>query len=305
MRNCYKREDVFICRHDTHRRFDFHVSAWHVLREKHCYPDGCVSFLWRCKLLDKGGSCLKRYRHVGNNCTQCRYYTEEKIHRRPEVLLPAGEFDAFRAECQSFDEWFEDNGQRLALVGGRVTHVHPHLLRRVDGAHTSLHLRGFFARLDPAYIGMHGFDDALYVRFSRSQQERHGLAAGDEVETEAWVRFDRGRVVAEQVRRIHVDARAGARPVGWNDALLDRSSAVRLSGQPGRCLRCERGLLIDVEQLGTVRGASGGRPRRELLCLAGIGRPEGCPYEGLLKLQEELAPAAGKVSGCNLRIRPA
>ena len=107
MRNCYKREDVFVCRHDMHRGFDYRVSAHHVLREKNCYPHGCVDFLWKCKLLDKGGTCPKGYRHVGNNCTECRHYDEEKIHRYPELLISAMEYRAYQRECRRFDDWLD------------------------------------------------------------------------------------------------------------------------------------------------------------------------------------------------------
>jgi hypothetical protein len=312
MRNCYKREDVFLCRHDAHRRFDHRISAFHVLREKRCYPDGCVSFLWKCKLLDKGGACPKRYRHVGNNCTQCRSYTEEKIHRRPEIMLAPEAFESFRDECRRFDEWLEDHGGRLLQVGGLITHLHPHLVQRREGRHASLSLRGFLVRLMPAYVGLRGLEDALYMRMSRVQQQRVRFAVGDGVEAEGWLRMDRGRIVVEPLRRVHRESSGGGTPAQWDRALLDRTAAVRLATQPGRCLGCERGLLVDVEDVearsdrrGDRRGGPGNGRRRELLCLEGIGRPADCPYEGLVDLREGTTVTLQGGSGCNLSAPPA
>ncbi|MCK4303619.1 MAG: hypothetical protein KAY24_05210, partial [Candidatus Eisenbacteria sp.] len=232
MHNCYKREDVFICRHDLHRSFDYRVSAYHILHEKRCYPEGCIDFIWKCKLLDKGGSCPKGYHHVGNNCTNCRYYDEEKVHRRPELLISEDEYLVYQDECRLFDEWLEDHEGRLLDAGGRVTDIRPYLVKRVDGPRRSLSLRGFLLRLQPAYVDRDGFEDAIYIRISGAQQRRHRLAAGDALEAQGVLRFDRGRVAVTAPRRLHVEDRSGNEPARWDRALLDKVGAVSLDGQP-------------------------------------------------------------------------
>jgi len=277
VRNSYKREDVFVCRHEAHEGFRHRVSAYHVLREKRCHPGGCLEFLWKCKLLGKGGTCPKGYQHVGNNCTQCRHYDEEKIHRYPEVVLPPGAYRDFQEACRRFDEWLEDHEGRLLEAGGRVTCIRPHLIRRVDGRRSSLVLRGFLLRLEPAYVGRDGLEDAFYLRIGRDQQQRQRIAVGDEIEALVRIVLDRGRLVGTSARRLRIETRSGARPFSWHAALLDRATAVTVPGQPARCLSCDRGVLIDVEQMGDRRGG----PRREVLCLEGIGRPHECPYEVL------------------------
>ncbi len=285
MQNCYKREDVFLCRHESHRRFEHRVSAYHVLREKQCYPDGCVSFAWKCKLLDKGGTCPKGYRHVGSNCTQCRLYDEEKIDRQPVLLLAPDVFQSFLDECRSFDDWLEGIRERPMEVGGQITDIRPYLTRRVDGSRTTLRLNGFLVRMRPAFVGRDRFEDAIYLRLSRSQQERLRLAPGDRIEAQGWMRLDRGRLVAMQPRRISVEEHGGGTPARWDQALLDRVGAVPLPDQAERCLRCERGVLVDVEQLDVAVATPGG-PRRQLLCLEGIGRPAECPFEVLRQFRE-------------------
>lgn len=275
--NSYKREDVFVCRHESHEGFRHRVSAYHVLVEKRCHPGGCIEFLWKCKLLGQGGACPKGYRHVGSNCTQCRSYDEEKIHRYPELLLSPEDYRSFQEGCRRFDEWIEDHAGRVLECGGRVAGVRPHFLRRLDGTHSTLRLRGLLVRLEAAFVGRDGLEDALYLRVSREQQGRHRIAAGDRIEVLARVFLDRGRLVGSSVHRIQIEERGGRAPLDWQQALIDRISAVPVPPPADRCLRCERGALVDIEDAeGRRRG-----PRREVLCLEGIGRPQDCPHEAL------------------------
>jgi len=303
MWNCYKRDDVFLCRHESHGRFDHRVSAYHVLVEKRCYPDGCIAFAWKCKRMHKGEGCPKGYRHVGSNCTQCRFYDEEKIQRRPALLLDQAQFADFLEACRCFDEWLEEVRQRPLELGGEVTDIRPHLVRRVDGRRSSLTLRGYLARLQPGYIGLRGLEDPIYLEVSRAQQERHRLAPGDRVEAEAWVRLDRGRLVGVRSRRLHVAERNGGESSGWDQALLDREGAVVLPDQPERCLRCPRGVLVDVEEMASCRGQLVPRTRRrQLLCLEGIGRPQECPFEAFRELSGQ--PLERGCVGCSRDAKP-
>jgi hypothetical protein len=288
MWNCYKREDVFVCRSECHQRFEHRVSAHHVLVEKRCFPQGCVSFAWKCKRLHKGRGCPRGYRHVGSNCTQCRFYDEEKIQRRPSVLLDERAFAEFLEACRDFDAWLDQVRDRPLCLGGRVTDVRPHLVRRVDGRRSRLSLCGHLVRLQPGYIELRGLDDPLYLEISRAQQQRHRVAPGDGVEAEAWVRLSRGRLVGVRPKRLQVEERGGEAPPEWEQALLDRLTAVALPDQPERCLRCSRGVLADVEEIAPSPGRTRPAPRRrELLCLEGLGRPEDCPFEALRSLRRQ------------------
>ncbi len=277
--NPYKSKNIFVCRHEAHRDFEHRVSAWHVMHEKQCHPEGCIDFIWKCKLLNKGGTCHKGYQFVGSNCGQCRHYDEEKIQRYPELQVSDEKYQAFQHKCALFDDWLEDNIGRKLETGGRITDIRPNLVRRVDGRRSHLSQRGYLIRLQPAYIAHEGFEDALYLRISNNQQRRHGLAVYDSIECHGLIRFIRGRIVIEEPRRIFVDERGGQEPAAWDQAVLDRVNAVTLDGQPGRCLQCERGVLVDVEDDSGRRGKRHRGPGREMLCLEGIGRPQGCPYE--------------------------
>lgn len=293
MRNPYKREDVFVCHHEAHRGFGHSVSAYHVLVEKNCFPEGCLEFRWRCQRLGKGGVCPKGYKHVGTNCNHCRFYDEEKIQRLPELQLNETAYRAFLDECREFDEWLEDQRGHILEVGGMVSSIRPRLVREEDGRRSRLRLLGFLVRLCPSFAGRQGFADPIFLRISGGQQRRFRLAEGDRLEAEGEIHLSRGRLVVARPRRMYIEERGGQPPAKWEQALLDRVGAVRLEGQPERCLHCERGVLVDVEDLAGRRNG----PRREVLCLEGIGRPDACPYEALEAIRAGEAGASGAGRG--------
>ena len=102
MRNPYKRLDIFRCKYYNHAKFDYKVSAYHVLRVKNCYPQGCLYFKWHCKLLNKGQSCIKGFQHVGKKCFGCKHYYDEKVNNQPELLISEEEYHFFLDELEEF-----------------------------------------------------------------------------------------------------------------------------------------------------------------------------------------------------------
>ena len=78
MINPYKRTDIFRCKYPAHARFEHQVSTYHVLRVKNCFPQGCLSFKWRCELMDKGKRCIKGFKFIGKKCFGCRFFYDEK-----------------------------------------------------------------------------------------------------------------------------------------------------------------------------------------------------------------------------------
>ncbi|MFX0201192.1 MAG: hypothetical protein ACFFCW_34170, partial [Candidatus Hodarchaeota archaeon] len=105
--NQHKRQDVFKCAHKAHFKFDKNVSVYHVMREKNCFPQGCIYFVWRCKLINKGKRCPKGYEHVGRKCFGCKYYYEEKVCHQPDVILDDEEFKKFEKSLEEYEEWLE------------------------------------------------------------------------------------------------------------------------------------------------------------------------------------------------------
>jgi hypothetical protein len=140
--NQYKRQNVFQCGHKAHFRFEKNVSVYHVLKEKKCHPEGCIYFLWKCRLLNKGHSCPKGYQHVGRNCFSCKNYFEEKITYQPEILLNKEEFENFQRELEEFENWLEGAIGKRVEFSGTVNSVKPHFKKKKFGSKESLTFPG-------------------------------------------------------------------------------------------------------------------------------------------------------------------
>ncbi|MCE5271092.1 hypothetical protein LLH00_07375 [bacterium] len=283
MRNQYKRLDVYRCKLQSHDSFAGRVSVYHVLKVKRCLGEGCFYFQWRCRLLDKGGSCRKGYNYPGKNCTGCRYYYDIKEHKLPVCLLDAQGQALFERELEEFELWLRDNLGRRVEVLGRVNHVGPLLTREVLARDSRVRLHGYLVNFAECYLGWTHFEDYVYLRLSRRSQEELRLARGDRLEFEAELTLDEGRLVLTRPGRFDFSERAPERfRAGGDPALEDTRRAVRLEGQPEKCLRCERGRLVDViEKTSRFERQTF---HRELYCLEGIADPELCCHHALAGL---------------------
>ncbi|WP_459940375.1 hypothetical protein [Deferrisoma palaeochoriense] len=270
--NPWKRTGVFACDHVAHQDFAGSVSPYHVLREKGCYPRGCLYFRWRCKRLEKGKRCKRKFRHVGRLCRGCPEYDEEKVHQQPRLLLTPGQWLDFRRELEEFERWFDETVGRRVEVSGEVAEVKPSFVQEVD-AGSRVHYRGFLVVLAGAHLGWTRIDAPVYLRVSRAAQDRHGFRAGDRIECLGEVAQDHGRIVIRRVGRVEFGGRGTGRVWTAAEGLVAKAAATAFSHQPETCLRCPGGTLLDV-----YRDDGGGvRHHRRLLCLEGLPSPELCP----------------------------
>ena len=95
MKNPYKSTEIFRCVHESHQGYKNKISVYHILKARSCYPEGCIYFRWRCKLLNKKKKCHRGYRHVGRNCFGCKEFYDEKIHNFPELQVSQDEYKDF------------------------------------------------------------------------------------------------------------------------------------------------------------------------------------------------------------------
>jgi len=284
VRNQYKRMDVYRCKLQSHEAFAGRVSVHHVLKVKRCLGEGCFYFHWRCRLLDKGGSCRKGYNYPGKNCTGCRYYYDIKEHKLPVRLLSPEDHARFERDLEEFESWLRDNQGRRLEVLGRVNHVGPLLTREVLARESRVTLQGYLVNFAESYLGWTHFEDYVYLRLSRRSQNELALARGDLLEFEAELTLDEGRLVLVKPGRFDFRERAQERFHPQEAAALEDSRrASPVEGQPDKCLRCERGRLVDlIEQASRYERRSF---RRELYCLEGIADPELCCYNALASLK--------------------
>jgi hypothetical protein len=283
VKNPLKRTDVFRCNQEAHRRFGGNVSVHHVLREKKCWPTGCLYFLWHCIRLEKGGRCPHRFTRPGRLCGGCTHYVEEKIHLQPSLRIDAGELERLEEDVEAFEEWAVKAGSAPRPVAGRIATVKPWFEKTVDGASSHVALRGYLLVMKRGFIGLDALDDTLYVRVLRSLQAHHRFVPKMGVELWGEIRMDRGRVVVVHPKRVEVVRRGW----GWHwtdaKALVAVRTAALIEEQSDACLECSWGALADVVDL---RGSEEMK-YRNLFCLKGNSEPELCTVGAIRALRKD------------------
>jgi hypothetical protein len=280
--NQYKRQDVFKCSHQAHFRFEKSVSVYHVLKDKRCFPVGCIWFKWKCRLLNKGQSCPKGYKHVGRDCFSCKNYFEEKIQYQPEVILSPDEYKKFQRDLEEFEEWLERTIGRWMEFSGKVHSVKPHFRKVVYGAKEILEFPGYLISFREGYLDRIFFRDAIFVTVSRRTQLNLKFSKGDEVEFKARLRTDKGRIILDRIKYVEFPHKEEADTWSQGQALVARSTGTELDCQPEKCMLCDNGSLLDVVE----KHGDKSIVRRHLFCLAGMEDPEACVYHLAKKIKE-------------------
>lgn len=281
MKNQYKRLDVFRCRHESHQGFGNVVSAYHVLKEKRCYPNGCIYFKWKCRKLDRGLSCPRSYTHVGRKCSSCPEYYDEKVIKCPELLLSPREHQIFLKDFQEFELWLQGKKDRQVDFAGTIETVKPRVIMHCSNGHSRLSFQGFILVFKEGFVDLTPFEDTIYAILSPSQQTRLRLGEGDQLEFKAILHLDRGRLIMDRVRAVEIESKAEAQPWTLAEARQALLTGRILDDQYEKCLNCSHGSLVDVSEANTLPD---GQKRRKLLCLKGVPGPEYC----IVQAREEI-----------------
>ncbi len=272
MINPYKRDDVFECHYETHAKFRNKVSAYHVLKAKKCYPQGCLMFRWSCQRLDKGKRCVRRFNYVGRLCEGCTHYIDEKIHYQPRLCLSDLEYRRFNEQVREFDDWLAEIEQKPVAFRCRIDSIKPKFTKMIMGNRGQVRLNGYLGVARSGFFGWTEFEDIFFLSISPRQQERFRLAPGDVLEGQGTVVLDHGRVLLKKIWALELEERSGERTWSNSDALVAREVATRFSTQPEECLHCPHGALVDV----TEKHHGQTEMHRELYCLEGIAESDQC-----------------------------
>lgn len=280
MKNPYKRTDVFACNYQGHAKFKHRVSVHHVMRQKKCYPQGCLFFKWSCELKNKGKRCQRGFNYVGRLCEGCTHYLDEKIHYQPRILISGKAYEDFETELEEFDEWVMEHQGRDLDVLCEVNSIKPRFKKTISNGKAQLRLDGYLLVMRHGYIGMTEFDDYFYANISPGQQDRLRFAPGDTFESRGRMTLDHGRVVFNKVWSVIFESRSGKET--WNNsrALVARSSASAFENQPESCIKCQYGALVDTTEL--LDGQK--KFTRSLFCLEGINNPQACTISVMKKV---------------------
>lgn len=279
--NQHKREDVFRCGHSSHFKFQNNVSVYHVLKERRCFPQGCIYFQWKCQVLNKGNGCPKKYKHVGKSCFSCKYYYEEKHCYQPEVLLSESEFVIFKRELEDYDHWLDQLLGKKVAVRGVINSIKPHLRKNILHKKEQMSFLGFLASFSSGYIDRIFFDDYFYLNLSPRTQERFSLSPSDKIDFWARLKTDRGRIVFYSPKEIEVVSKDLEEKLPddlkWDlsQILVARKTGTEFDVQPEKCFACDKGILLDISE----EDSRGKRNYRHIFCLQGTKNPESCLYD--------------------------
>ena len=285
--NQHKREDIFRCGHKSHFRFEKNVSVYHVLKEKKCFPQGCIYFEWKCKLLNKGNGCPKKYKHVGKSCFSCKYYFEEKLCYQPEILLPEKEFKTFQRELEDYDEWLDGLSGKKVNVGGVINSIKPHFKKTILYKKEQMNFLGFLVSFKSGYIDRVFFQDYFYLNISPKTQNDHRLIPGVKIDFWAKLKTDKGRIVFYNPKEIEVTHKdleetfSEASEWDFSKILVAKKTGTEFDVQPEKCSACDKGILLDISEEDSKRK----RNYRHIFCLQGIKNPENCIYDLKKKLE--------------------
>ncbi len=272
MINQYKRLDVFKCSIDAHRHFNGRVSVYHVLKEKQCYPQGCLYFLWRCSRMEKGNRCIHKYQYIGKNCKGCTYYDEEKVHLQPECRLSKDDYDRFLTELDNYETWIESIQYKRLPVAGRISIVKPWFEHTVDHQKQRTRCLGYLLIFRRGFIGMQSFNDTFYIRIPEKRMRQYQFQPKMKVEITGEIRVDQGRLVIQKPGQIEILSSGWGKIWKKESALVAVRTASLLKEQPDTCMNCPWGALADSTDL----RENPPEKHRNLFCLKGFDKPEDC-----------------------------
>jgi hypothetical protein len=270
-KNLFKTKNVFQCVHDVHRHFKSAMSPHHILIEKNCFPDGCIYFQWKCRLLAKQKKCFRNFEKVGKKCFNCKYFYEEKIHQYPEIMVSKENYTIFQENFADFVEWLNQLQKQRILAEGKVKSIKPDLTISNIKTRNRINLRGFLVEFSCGYLDNQFFDDPFYLSISSLTQNKLKIRKDDNLEFEANLSLDRGRLKLYKSGKFHFIERGAHHPPNRGDLLVALSTATIQPGQPLKCMRCSKGILSDLH------GSTSG-PRRAIVCVLGIPDYQLCTY---------------------------
>ena len=273
IRNLLKQTGVFKCRHPAHKRFGYDVSPYHIMVKKGCYPDGCMEFLWRCRLLGKGKKCPRGYKHVGKGCFSCPEFYDEKLTFNPGSELNDKALNRFMEDLVEFRGWLETMRGRRIRFSGLVDSVKPHLRMTIESRGRRVRMDGYYAAFKGGYLDNDYFEDKIYLKLNTSFLERTEAAPGDRLELDAIFNEERGRIILVSPKNTEIERNGNRRALTPSRARVGRATGRIIEGSVVKCAECPYCSLMDIEDRGRRETVN----FRRYYCLRGVSDSDNCP----------------------------
>lgn len=278
MRNLYKKNNIFICKHDIHKHFSSKISVYHILEKKKCYPDGCVYFKWKCKVLAKKKKCHRNFTKVGKNCFSCKYFYEEKIHQFPQIVIDQNEKTEFEYRYAEFCDWINSLKDKRVFCEAIIDSIAPDFVLYNNNGKYNIGLRGFLLIFKEGFIDDQHFEDTFFLHLNSNTQNKFRFREEDELEFKANVKIVDGKLELFSAGSFNFYLRGKTKPLLKSDLLVSISTATTFAQPYPKCHSCKFSILPKIQNVHFGK-------KRVLVCTKGINEPDYCVERLEKKLQ--------------------
>ncbi|MEJ5166391.1 MAG: hypothetical protein WHV67_05115 [Thermoanaerobaculia bacterium] len=273
-KNLFKRQDIFRCFHELHKKFSNVVSVWHVMEGRGCFPQGCISFYLKCKSFLKGKSCSKGFKKPGRLCQSCKFLVEEKNHYIPKIILKEEEWRKFKREYDKFLFWVRSLEGKFVKFYGKIEAIKPYTKHIYFERGSKFLLKGFILTLKWAYLERDFFEDKLFLYLPKGKVWRLKNLKFDEIEGFATLNLSGGNLFLSNPKNLY--SLKGEEVIFREENFLLKIKLGSLFNiYQGKCFECEKGIPTVVENQSNLRFI----PKKEIICLEGYASPSFCLNE--------------------------
>lgn len=232
-----------------------------------------MEFRWKCRLLDKGKKCPRKYKHVGRGCISCPEFDDEKLTYIPQTSLDDKELGRFMEDLIEYRGWLETmHGKRIRFEGS-IDSIKPHLRMAIEGGRKRVFMDGYYVSFKGGYLGNDYFEDKIYLKINSGFLDRMKAAPGDSLEIDVIFTEERGRIILKNPRNADIKKNGGKGAVTPSRARVGRATGKVIDGSIVKCGECPYCSLIDIED----RSRSEAFYYRRYYCLRGVSDSDNCP----------------------------
>jgi len=274
-KNIFKRQDIFRCFHELHKKFSNVVSVWHVMEERKCFPQGCISFYLKCKKILKGQRCGRGFKSAGKLCQSCKYLIEEKNHYVPKIILKEEDWKEFKFEYNKFLFWIKTQEGKISKFYGKIQRIKPYIKHIYFDKGSKFLINGYFLILSWVYFENVFFDDLVFLYVPKNKAWKLKKLKSDEIEGYGFFSLSKGNIFLSNPKNlINVGGSEFFFKEDINIFLCLKLSSV-FNIYQGKCFDCEKGVPAVVENQTSFKFI----PKREIICLDGYASPSLCLNE--------------------------
>jgi len=190
----------------------------------------------------------------------------------PATLLDDTEYHQFKSDFDNFEYWLSTVENKRLSFSGKISSVLPLFLKTIDSGRSNVSLTGFLLKFEQGHIGYDLFDDTIYLRVGRTFLENRRPAPGDDLECEAQLINDRGRMILIKPSHVEISKNGAEELIDFSRALVARTTGTIVTDDIKLCRGCPYGALLDIREIGPKENSY-----RRFFCMRGVETAYTCP----------------------------